>query len=192
MDKMRCFIAVELPSEVKGVLGSLEMQLREGRHGFVKWVHPENIHITLKFLGATPVGKVQGIIDALTEVSRKAEPFTLRLGELGCFPNMQRPQVLWVGLEGELDKLVALQGDIEDAMQPLGFDRESRSFAPHLTLARTRQSASLRDKQELGKWISVTEFAGDLDIEVDGLSLMESQLTPSGPVYNRLMLTELG
>jgi len=192
MDKMRCFIAVELPSEVRAALGSLEKQLREGRHGFVKWVHPENIHITLKFLGATPVGEIQGIIDTLTGVSRQAGPFMLRLGGLGCFPDIQRPQVLWVGLEGEVEKLVILQRDIEDAMHTRGFHRESRHFVPHLTLARTRQSASLQDRQELGTWVSLADFTSNLEIGVDGVSLMESQLTPSGAVYNRLALVELG
>ena len=192
MDRMRCFIAAELPSKVIVALGSLELQLKEGRHRFVTWVQPDNIHITLKFLGSTPVEDLESIIDALTGVSERTQPLVLRLGALGCFPNMQRPEVLWVSLEGEVEKLGALQREVDLAMENLGFPRESRRFVPHLTLARIRRQASLADKQAFGRLVTATTFSSDLPIEVNEISLMESQLTPAGPIYNRLAMAELG
>jgi 2'-5' RNA ligase len=189
---MRCFIAVELPPDVKAALRTLEEQLKQGQYRFVKWVQPDNIHVTLKFLGSTPVEDLERIIDALAKVSEQVQPFAVRLGGIGCFPNLQRPEVLWVGLDGELDKLSALQRQVEEVMEDLGFERESRRFVPHLTVARVKRQASLRDKQAFGQWLSAADFSSNLQTEVDGLSLMESQLTPSGPIYHQLALAEFG
>lgn len=190
MQNMRLFIAIELPPEVKAALGSLETQLKKGGHRFVKWVDPENIHITLKFLGATPVEDIKGITEALATVAQRTEPLFLHLGGLGCFPNWQRPQIIWVGLGGEIEKLADLQRDVETVMYPLGFDRESRVFVPHLTIARIK-GGSRQDIQAFGENVSTTEFAEDLDIEVDELNLIESTLTRSGPIYSCLAAATL-
>ena len=157
----------------------------------MKWVDPENIHVTLKFLGTTPVSAVQDIVQRMTKVAAETSCFALNIGAVGCFPNWQRPQVIWVGLEGEIEKLASLQRNLEAAVEDLGFRRENRAFVPHLTLGRVRDGTSFQDKQAFGKWASAAEFKDGGELEVDGLSLMESKLTPLGPIYTRLAFAEL-
>ena len=191
MEKMRCFIAVELPLEAKSALDCLQTELKRGQQSFVKWVRADNIHITLKFLGSTPVEAIKDIVQSLTKVANSSEPFHLELGGLGCFPNWNRPQVIWVGLGGEVERLANLQKEVDLAMHTLGFAQESRAFVPHLTLARIK-GGSQEDIKFFGERVSATEFAKGVPIDVDELSLMESKLTPSGPLYNQLALAQLG
>jgi 2'-5' RNA ligase len=191
MERIRSFIAIELPPPIRAELGSLEEKLKGGRHPFVKWVDPEGIHLTLKFLGGVDSNLIPDIIETMTRVAQPAAPFSLQLGGLGVFPGWQRPQVLWVGMGGEVDKLVALQRNIEVALSPLGFTPESRPFRGHLTLGRLRERASPRDKQSFGSWVQPVRFESKLSFEVKALSLMKSQLTPSGAIYTQLASLEL-
>lgn len=191
MERIRSFIAIELPPPIRAELGSLEEKLKGGRHPFVKWVDPDGIHLTLKFLGGVDSNLVPEIIEALTRIAQPAVPFSLQLGGLGVFPGWQRPQVVWVGMGGEVDKLAGLQKDIEAALSPLGFAPESRPFRAHLTLGRLREQASPKDKHDFGAWAQSVRFERKLSFEVKGLSLMKSQLTPGGAIYTQLAFLEL-
>jgi 2'-5' RNA ligase len=191
MERIRSFIAIELPPPIRAELGSVQEKLKAGRHPFVKWVDPEGIHLTLKFLGGVDSNLIPEIIKAVTRIAQPAAPFSLQLGGLGVFPGWQRPQVVWVGMGGEVDKLVALQRDIEAALSPLGFAPESRPFRGHLTLGRLRERALPRDKQSFGTWVQSVRFESKLSFEVKALSLMKSQLTPSGAIYTQLAFAEL-
>ena len=186
MEQVRSFIAVELPSEIRAELASLEERLKARRHPFVKWVDSESIHLTLKFLGNIALATVPQIIDAITKIAQPISPFRLQMGGLGVFPNWQRPQVVWVGIGGEVGKLAILQRDMEAALSPLGFPPESRSFKAHLTLGRLRERTSPKDKQKFGEWVTSIKFETALSFEVNALSLMKSQLTPSGAIYSQL------
>ena len=186
MERIRSFIAIELPPPIRAELGSIQEKLKAGRHPFVKWVDPEGIHLTLKFLGGVDSNLMPDIIEAMTRAAQPAAPFSLQMGGLGVFPGWQRPQVVWVGMGGEVDKLVALQRDIEAALSPLGFAPENRPFRGHLTLGRLRERASPRDKQSFGNWAQSVRFESKLSFEVKALSLMKSQLTPSGAIYTQL------
>jgi len=192
MEQVRSFIAVELPSEIRAELASLEERLKARRHPFVKWVDSESIHLTLKFLGNIALATVPQIIDAITKIAQPISPFRLQMGGLGVFPNWQRPQVVWVGIGGEVGKLAILQRDMEAALSPLGFPPESRSFKAHLTLGRLRERTSPKDKQKFGEWVTSIKFETALSFEVNALSLMKSQLTPSGAIYSQLASMELG
>jgi len=192
MEQVRSFIAVELPSEIRAELASLEERLKARRHPFVKWVDSESIHLTLKFLGNIALATVPQIIDAITKIAQPISPFRLQMGGLGVFPNWQRPQVVWVGIGGEVGKLAILQRDTEAALSPLGFPPESRSFKAHLTLGRLRERTSPKDKQKFGEWVTSIKFETALSFEVNALSLMKSQLTPSGAIYSQLASIELG
>ena len=192
MEQVRSFIAIELPSEIRAELASLEERLKARRHPFVKWVDPEGIHLTLKFLGSIALTTVPQIIDAITKIAQPISPFRLQMGGLGVFPNWQRPQVVWVGIGGEVGKLAILQRDMEAALAPLGFPPESRSFSAHLTLGRLRERASPKERQKFGQWVGSTKFEASLTFEVNTLSLMKSQLTPSGAIYSQLASIELG
>ena len=192
MEQIRSFIAIELPSEIKAELTSLEERLISGQHPFVKWVAPEGIHLTLKFLGNVAQTTLPQIIEAVARIAQPISPFHLQIGGLGAFPNLQRPQVIWVGVGGEVEKLAALQRGVDAALAPLGFHPESRPFSPHLTLGRLRERASPRERQNFGQWVSSTKFETSLSFEVEALSLMKSQLTPSGAIYSQLASIKLG
>jgi 2'-5' RNA ligase len=192
MEQVRSFIAIELPSEIRAELASLEERLKARRHPFVKWVGPEGIHLTLKFLGSIALTTVPQIIEAVTKIAQPVSPFRLQMGGLGVFPNWQRPQVVWVGIGGEVAKLATLQRDMEAALAPLGFPPESRSFKAHLTLGRLRERTSPKDRQKFGEWVTSIKLETSLSFEVNALSLMKSQLTPSGAIYSQLASIELG
>ena len=190
MEQIRSFIAIELPRELKQELAQLETQLKVDRQPWVKWVRPDSIHLTLKFLGNIAVDTTVAITRAIEASVRGIKPFHLQVKELGVFPNLKRVQVAWVGISGEVDKLTQLQKHLESNLSPLGFAPESRSFTPHLTLARLSERASLDERESFGKLIASTKCEGG-DIKVKDISLMKSQLTRAGAIYTRISLVSL-
>jgi 2'-5' RNA ligase len=185
MEEVRCFIAIELTEELKRGLRELQAQLKAASQAPVKWVEPENIHLTLKFLGNVAPGRIEEIAQAMTEAVRGTSPFSLEVKELGVFPNPRRVQIAWVGLGGEVDKLSRLQQRIESGLAKLGFAPENRRFTPHLTLARLRDHATPAERERLGQTIAETEFTGG-SFSVDSVKLMKSRLTREGPIYSQL------
>ncbi len=192
MEQVRSFIAIEMPPEVKLELSALLSRLQARRHAVVKWVEPENIHLTLKFLGGVPFSLLTGIADLMKDVAKTVSPFCLNMEEMGAFPGWQRPQVVWVGLGGDIDTVLHLQASLEKALVPLGFRPEGRPFRAHLTLGRLRERATLLEKQELGTWARSCQVENKTGFTVRDLSLMKSQLTPKGPIYSILARVELG
>jgi len=194
MENIRAFIAIELSDPIKASLSSLIAKLRSKEHHsakYVKWVDPKGIHLTLKFLGNVAPDQVPRIIETITPSAQSLSPLKLQLGKLGVFPNLQRPRVIWVAVTGEVKPLTTLQQDIDQALAPLGFPREGRSFSPHLTLGRFREQATPMERSCIGSLISATEFEDSPTLEVDQICLMRSTLTPSGAIYNRLASIEL-
>ena len=183
MALIRAFIAVELPAELKSELAELEGQLIKNSPLVVKWVDPNNIHITLKFLGEISEDSIEDLMLAIEESTQGIQPFKLEVREVGAFPNLERAQVLWVRVKGELDKITQLQKRIESNTEQLGFPRESRAFSPHLTLGRVRNEARPNERHRLGKLLTDTSFTATNNIDVHAVDLMRSHLTPTGPVY---------
>ena len=184
--QIRAFIAIELPAEVKSGLLQLQTELKLARHTFVKWVAPEGIHITLKFLGNLPSRKVAGVTKVMEEASQGFTSFQLDIGGLGAFPSLRQPRVLWLGVGGEINKLKTLQQRIDAALVPLGFAQETRLFSPHLTLARLRERTLPQERQDFGDLVVKTPLEVNYEVSVNTLSLMRSQLLPGGAVYSRL------
>jgi len=189
--QIRSFIAIELPEEVKTGLHRLQAELTLPQYAFVKCVAPEAIHVTLKFLGNISPQKVADITKVMEQASQGVSPFQLQITDVGAFPNMRQPRVLWVGIKGELDKLIAWQKRIDDGLVPLGFAKENRPFTPHLTLARVRENCSPGDRRDLGEVVMKTPVEVDYKVTVNSLSLMRSQLLPGGAVYSRLAEVKL-
>lgn len=191
MERIRSFIAIELPPELKEWLTCLEESLKVRQYPFVKWVNPENIHLTLKFLGDVPATSLPRITDAMSRICQEVSSLNLQVGDLGSFPNWQRPQVVWVGIDSEIDKLFGLQREIDAALSPLGYPPESRSFSPHLTLGRLRENVSHGDRQSFSEWVRSHRFESGFSFKVKTVSLMKSQLTPDGAIYSQLASIEL-
>ena len=139
MEQIRSFIAIELPEEVKTGLKQVQDRLKSPDPSSAKWVDPQSIHLTLKFLGNVDADKIDSITQAIQDAASTVTSFDLKINGLGCFPNPRRVQTIWIGLTGDIDKLQALQRNIESYVSPLGFPTEKRPFTPHLTLARVRE-----------------------------------------------------
>jgi 2'-5' RNA ligase len=191
MDKIRSFIAIELPGEVKQSLAGLQAALKSSGNTALKWVEPNNIHLTLKFLGDIDPGAISRITAAIEDASRGVHPFDITVSELGVFPNLKRIRVVWVGLNGDTEKLSNLQKSLEATLSPLGFPPEARGFSPHLTIARVRDYARPEEIQNLGKIIEKTVYDTSHTFSVTSVNLMKSRLTREGPIYNKISVIAL-
>ena len=189
-DTIRAFIAIELPQEIKDTLAHWQAQLKEGGNLPAKWVSPESIHLTLKFLGNIDSSMVPHITQAMAHAALGIAPFRLELGQLGAFPNIKRPRVVWLGVEGELAPLKSLHEGIERALEPLGFPKEERSLSPHLTLGRVKERVSSQETQKLEALLKTCE-GGKGDIPVEAIHLIRSTLTPRGAVYSTIASVNL-
>ncbi len=186
--KIRIFVAVKLPDHVIRMLSDIRQDLK--KHGFrIKWSQPENIHLTLKFLGDICPDDVEPVCRVVDASVRGIAPITIRAAGVGVFPDIRRPRVLWTGISGQTDLLEKLQKAIDNGMHSLGFAREERRFTGHLTLGRFKgrqDSETLIDMMRSYKDMISDEFL------VDAVSVYKSELKPSGPIYTNLSSIRLG
>ena len=194
---IRTFIAIELDAPLRGALAEFQTRLRSrvmkelNPDARLQWVRLESIHLTLKFLGDIEESQVSEVHAALALAVASRARFALAVGGVGVFPDLRQPRVLWVGLgEGEGERagkepLIQLAGSIDEVLEVIGFPRERRPFSPHLTLARIKEGA-----RGIGRALTasgvMTEPAQLGRLPVQAVSLMKSELRPSGAVYTRL------
>ena len=184
---VRAFIAVDISSEARDALAEVQRSLQGQGVTSVRWVRPEGVHLTLKFLGEIDSVAVGGIMDGLKRAAKGIGPLNLCLGEIGAFPSVGAPRVIWVGMEGDLERLRALQGQIDEEMHSAGgFPREGRPFAPHLTLGRMRENATGGERRGAGEALTQVALESAVSWEVKEVNLMRSTLTPQGAVYDVL------
>jgi len=192
MKQVRTFIAIELDETINAALADLQGQLKAKiPQGSVRWVKPGGIHLTLKFLGDVPANRIEEIERALTQACAEFPAFSLSVGGLGCFPNPQRPRVVWVGVQEESETLAGLQKAIEDGMEKLGFAPEGRKFHAHLTLGRARRRTSSGDVRRLGRLVKECDIGQLGRMEARAVSLVKSDLRPTGAVYTQLATVRL-
>jgi len=186
MEPVRAFIAIELPSQTKAALSQLQDNLKTSKSAAVKWVAPEGIHLTLKFLGNVDEAEIPALNKALSEAVKGIAPFYLELGEPGTFPSSQAPRVVWIGVGGEIEPLRTLHNNIDRVLTPLGFPLEKRAFSPHLTLGRVREEALPGENRRLGESVAALKTGAKSSFRVESLSLMRSRLTKEGALYSCL------
>jgi 2'-5' RNA ligase len=192
-DLLRTFIAIELDGAVRDALAATQEQLRRTTpQRAVRWVRPEGIHLTLKFLGDTEVRRLGEIKEALAAAAAEAATFSFDVQGLDCFPNPHRPRVIWVGLKEPTGRLRALWQSIETHVAPLGWPTERRGFQPHLTLGRLRQRVSSAERQAIGRLVERDNVGWLAGMDVSAVSLIKSDLRPSGAVYTILAEAQLG
>lgn len=188
----RLFIALELPQEVLQALEILQRQLCEAvPKSAARWVRPEGIHVTLKFLGEVPAEQVDVLVETLHRIASKYIPFQLCAKGLGCFPNTQRPRLLWVGVEGDIAALRELHRQVEQEISSLGFEPDSKKFTAHLTLARVARHATRDEQAALGELAQRDDIDLLASWRVDAISLMRSHLKPDGAVYTYVAVVPL-
>jgi 2'-5' RNA ligase len=177
--EIRSFIAIEIPSDVRRFLSDLISQLK--RTGAdVKWVRPESIHLTLKFLGNVRADLIPQIAATIAPAFVDFAPAAVSASGVGVFPGMRRPRVVWAGVTDPGGRLAGLASNIENRLEPLGFEREQRSFNPHLTLGRVNSG---RGASELADTITRLADAQGPSFTAEHAVLFQSVLTPAGAVY---------
>jgi 2'-5' RNA ligase len=189
---LRLFVAIELPEAVKHELTHLQQSLKKACGNCpARWVSAENIHLTLNFLGNIDACRLAEIEDAVMQTGAVTEGFELTLADAGAFPNMERPRVVWVGIQGDLKRLTMLQKYLEQSLSRIGFAPEPRIFSPHLTLARVGDEALPAARKRLGEAAGAMTCGTRCQLPVRSISLIQSHLTPSGPIYTVLMSSPL-
>jgi len=182
---MRCFIAIDIPEDIRADLVDLQKEIAgrvDIRKGDVKWVEPEGMHLTLKFLGEVPDNQVAEVCNVVKDVAAQHPAFDFDVKEVGSFGG-QSARVLWVGAGLHSPELLRLQEDLEEQLEQAGWPKEGRQFSAHLTLCRIRNSKA---GEKLGQ---LTSRYKDFDLGTvrgDALCVYESQLRPEGPSYTRL------
>ena len=189
----RLFIALELPEAAIDEIGTFinSMPTMAGQN--VRWTPRENVHLTLLFLGDTPISMIDKIEEQIKAAAVNTSPFTLRLGDTGAFPSFHSPKILWVGLAGEVRKLVQLQGRIEGEMRSIGFEPEHRPFRPHITVGRTARDLTRQYEGDVGfSWRRSELPDVRAEIRVTEVELLKSTLRTEGAVYEAVTTVPLG
>lgn len=183
MQTIRVFIAIKLPSDVQTYVGAVTADLAaQVDTGLVRWVTPDRLHLTLRFLGDTAVSQLPELCQMLDGVGAQQRPFQMNLTQLGAFPNQRRPRVIWLGLGGETAVLTSLKQQLDQALLPGGWAVEKRPFQPHLTIGRVKDRGA-GQQVTVGQQIKWQARVGQLAIPVTAVYLIESQLRPDGPYY---------
>jgi len=186
---IRAFVAIELPAEARDYCDEVlarAKRLLASAQGAVRWIRPEGIHVTLKFLGSVPGEQVPELTQRLMTALTGQAPFDVTLHDLGVFSSAESPRVIWLGLEGNLRALGQAQERVEEATGPLGYPRDKRPYRPHLTLGRVREDAPLEELAEIGQLPSEWPRGPGCTFRVTSASLMRSNLSRGGARYTRL------
>ncbi|MCZ6634728.1 MAG: RNA 2',3'-cyclic phosphodiesterase [bacterium] len=178
MASIRIFVALELPGVVRQILADTQSNL-DFLDRKVRWVRPEGMHLTLKFVGDVCEGQVPVIVSAVQEAAANTQVLRLSTSGMGGFPNLDRARVVWVGIQGDLEPLRDLQGRVDDLLEGAGFPAEKRRFFPHVTFGRARRNPVQVPKDRAGPVPSV-------HFQVDRVTVIKSELKPDGAVYSPL------
>lgn len=189
MSRLRTFIAVDPGKAIRDRLVALQDALaRAGAE--VKWVGPDNLHVTLLFLGEVVDKDVPSVCRVVREVAGRHAPFTMSVEKTGCFPSVRRPRILWVGVGQGAAELSALHDDLEQPLLDLGcYRREERRFTPHITLGRNRKEGS---HAELAAALVKKSDWKAGEIAIHEILVMSSELTSEGPEYTVLSRAPCG
>jgi len=186
-DTTRAFIAIELPEEIIAFIRKIQEGVKS--YGFkARWVRPENIHLTLKFLDNINSEDIKKVGDAVISAAGENASMSLGAKGIGVFPGVKRPRVIWTGIAGQTKELADLQKTLDGKLETVGFSKEKRPFKGHLTIARIKGKVDARQlidaMKEFGRFESKTFMA-------DEVVLFKSELKPSGAVYTKLMSAAL-
>lgn len=187
--KIRSFIAVDPSPEVTAKIDETIRKLEPQTRGF-RWVRPEGIHLTLRFLGEVEEEVLETISQRIEQLARDCEPISLTASGIGFFPDPVRPRVVWVGLQGDLSRLEGLQKEVHEAVRELPVHQEKeRGFTPHLTVARI---ADFHKASGIARILEAAKSAEFGDFRIKTVILYKSNLTPQGAKYTKLKEFKLG
>lgn len=188
MKPVRTFVAVELTPEIRTranqLIGALRRVVAD-----VRWSPPENMHLTLKFLGDVEVLEVPRVCDAVKQAVRDATPFNIEIRGAGAFPDSQRPRTVWLGVGEGAEELARIHERLEAALAPLGFREECRRYRPHLTLGRVRDS---QPGSSFARALAAHETYAAGAMMVGEVAVVSSELSRSGSKYEVLGHIDFG
>jgi 2'-5' RNA ligase len=183
---MRAFIGIDIDEAVRQNLVAAQRQLT-GTGAQLKLVEPENIHVTMKFLGDIREDQTKAITEAMQAAVEGLKSFEIKVRGVGAFPNLSYIRVIWAGVSEGREHIISIQRRIDQSLAKLGF-RPEREFVPHLTLARVKSAAGKEKLAAFLKTMTNAEFGSS---RADAIELKQSNLTPKGPVYSTLARVEL-
>ena len=190
MSRLRAFIAVEIPLDIRQNIEHATSNLRRGTGSLIRWVAVENMHLTLKFLGDIPTANVEVLTQMIRAEADSFNCFDIHLTGIGSFPNPKRPRVIYIGIQAPAE-LEAFQRQLESATRRLGYNSEERAFAPHLTIGRVRQNIPQDDQQKIRRALEASKIDSPGTAKVNSVHLYKSDLKPTGPVYTKLFSAHL-
>jgi RNA 2',3'-cyclic 3'-phosphodiesterase len=183
---VRAFVAIHLPARIREKLQATQKELESAiPEDAVRWAPFEQLHLTLEFLGNVALERLSELQSALREVAASHRTLELSCEAVGAFSSVRNPRVIWAGIKGELEALLALQSDVRKAVQPWVAEEETRAYRPHVTLGRVRP-INRRDLPKISDALAfVTERAFG-SWKVDDFTLMQSKLSPHGSQHSTL------
>jgi len=183
---LRSFVAVEIPAEIQSALARSTAPLQKTLpKPLIRWVAPQNVHLTLKFLGDVSPANLERLAEALKAEAVAHETFTMSVSGLGAFPTLRRARVIWIGLEAPAALMALLRG-VEAVTARLGYASEDRPFSPHLTIGRVGQNVSGTDFQRIRTALEGATVGALGTLRVDAVHIFKSDLQPGGSVYTHL------
>lgn len=186
-DSIRCFVAIEIPDRIQAILSEVQSEFRSKIHR-ASWTRNGNFHMTLRFIGDVESGNIQEIEKTLEKSVNFLKPFSIEIGGIGAFPNATRPRVLWVGLTQGEKEVTILSELVNQELAKLGYTKDNR-FHPHFTLARLKENVNMNTYSQLFKKFETV--TGTL-LNVNHITLVKSELRPSGAVYTPLHIYPFG
>ncbi|MCA1554613.1 MAG: RNA 2',3'-cyclic phosphodiesterase [Chloroflexi bacterium] len=184
---MRAFVAVELDDAARDLLAHMLRGIQSANPPVkLKWVAPQNQHLTLYFFANLAPARVADVERALQTAVSGVAPFELTLGEIDCFPNAHKPNVLWLGVREPSGTLMRLHKAVSEQVARIGFAPELRAFTPHLTLARVPRHVNSRERRLLGEWFMQQSPPVLQAMRVAQVHFIQSELLPTGPRYTTL------
>lgn len=178
MADLRTFLSIEPDQSTKSIIKQFIYNLKTNKNFYnVRWVKPENLHITLAFLGKTPKSKIPILEREIGKVTALYSPIKINLSNLDAFPNWKKPKILWIGIENNLD-LLRIKEDIDNKLQRLGFNFDKRPFLPHITIGRQKHQIPNKTIEE--------GFNLKTSFVAEKISLVRSDLTKFGPIYTTI------
>lgn len=185
MVSLRTFIAFELPEKIQDELGKFIRSLKQANPYKIRWIPPQNIHLTVKFLGETSMADIPKINVKLDQFAANASIFRAIPGEIGAFPNLRNIRVIWLGLSIS-DVLVHQIEQLEYQMGEIGFEREKRGFTPHLTLGRAAIQPQSLEMRNLADNLQTMKPSNLEAFEINSITFFKSDLRPTGAVYTTI------
>ena len=183
---LRSFIAMEIPAEIQNAIAHSTAPLKNTLpKPLIRWVAPQNVHLTLKFLGDVSPANLERLAEAIKTEAASHGMFSISVGGLGAFPTQRRARVIWIGLDAP-PALAALQRGVDAAAAQLGYPKEERPFSPHLTIGRVAQTASASDLQLIRSALESTKVGILGTVRVQAIHIFKSDLQPGGSVYTLL------